>query len=158
MDVQRLHPDALKMWRISRAIGLIFIIISAIAVWFLVFPRAGFLTAPVKMLILGLPVLLQAINLAAYPPIEYRQWAYLITPDRIEIHKGIFFHSIQVIPISRIQHVTVSEGPLARLLRLAAVTVHTAGGSFRIEGLGRDTADAICDSLKDVVNRKLAEP
>lgn len=154
--MQRLDPNATQMWRTARAIGLVILLLLGAGAWFLVLRRLTFIPAAARVLILAVPILLQTLNLAIYPPIEYRQWAYLVTSDRIEIRKGIFFHSVQVIPISRIQHVTVSEGPLARLYRLAAVTIHTAGGSFRIEGLARSTADIICDRLKDVVNRKQA--
>lgn len=155
MEMQQLDPDAKKMWRVTRLIGLIAIAGLCIAAFFLIGRRIGYISPLQSFLILMIPVLLQVINVLAYPAIEYRQWSYLITADRIEIKKGIFFHSTRVVPISRIQHVTVSEGPVARFFKLAAVTVHTAGGAFRIEGLARAEADTICDNLKDVVNRKI---
>ena len=157
MEMKRLDPKAKTMWRVSRTLGLVIIIGISAGVWFLILRELSIFSPAVKLLIVGVPVLLQVLNLLIYPPIEYLQWAYLITPDRIEIHKGIFFHSIDVIPISRIQHVTQSEGPIARLFKLATLSIHTAGGSFKIVGLGRDTAQSVADSLKDVVNLKLAE-
>ena len=155
MDMQRVDPKAKKMWRVTRAITLLFIIIGCIGVYY-AFVKTEIFDSSVKtFLILAIPVLLQLINVLIYPPIEYRQWAYLITNDRIEIKKGIFFHSTSVVPISRIQHVTVTEGPIARIFGLATVTINTAGGSFRIEGLSKATANTICDNLKDVVNSKI---
>ncbi len=151
MDYLQLDPRATKMWRTSRLIVLM-IMVVAFAVAALVLPYE---VTVVLYVVAGVLIALQLINLLIYPPIEYRQWAYLITPDRIEIKKGIFFHSTQVIPISRIQHVMVSEGPLARFYHLAGVTIHTAGGSMKIEGLARETALEICENLKSVVNRKV---
>jgi membrane protein YdbS with pleckstrin-like domain len=157
MKLQRLDPKAKSMWRLSRALGLLIVAGICAGAWFLIFSRLTDISLTLRLLIVVVPVLLQLLNLLIYPTIEFLQWAYLITPDRIEIHKGIFFHSIDIIPISRIQHVTKSEGPVARLFKLATLSIHTAGGSFKIVGLRRETAQSVADSLKDVVNRKLTE-
>jgi membrane protein YdbS with pleckstrin-like domain len=158
MDYLKLDPKAIKMWRVGRIMGLaIIFLFYAVAGWifFRVFDK-NYLPDLLPLVLLGMtvPVLLQLLNLLLYPPLEYRQWAYLITGDRIEIKKGLFFHTTRIIPISRIQHVMVSEGPLARHYHLASVTIHTAGGSMKIEGLTRETAAEICESLKSVINRK----
>ena len=156
MEYQKLDPRAVKMWRVSRFILLVFLLAAYVAMAFFLVKTFGPGLKPVLLpLLLGLlPLAAQLLNLLLYPPIEYRQWSYLITPDRIEIKKGIIFHSVRVIPISRIQHVMVSEGPLARHFKLASVTIHTAGGSMAIEGLAAETAQEICENLKTVVNRK----
>ncbi len=148
---QKLDPKAIRMWQVSRLIGLAVLLIlgTLAAIWLI---RAG---APMLLVWLtGLIVLIQLINLLVYPPIEYRQWSYQVTPDRIEIQKGIFFHQTRIIPTSRIQHVTVSEGPLARFYNLASVTIHTAGGQMKIDGLAKSVALEISENLKSSVNRK----
>ena len=158
MDYQKLDPRAIKMWRFGRIIGLAFLLVIYAGLTLLAYRilrddfTLGYL--PLILAVMAIPIAAQILNLVLYPPIEYRQWAYLITADRIEIKKGIFFHSTQIIPISRIQHVMVSEGPLARHYHLASVTIHTAGGAMKIDGLAHDTADEICENLKTVVNRK----
>ncbi len=159
MEFFKLDPRAKKMWRVGRTIGLVFLLIGygiGNFVLYRTFQEERLLDLlPLAAIGLGLPVILQIINLIVYPVVEYRQWAYLITADRIEIKKGIFFHSTRIVPISRIQHVTVAEGPLARLYHLASVTINTAGGSMKIEGLAKETAEEICENLKTVVNRKV---
>jgi len=154
MDYQKLDPRAIKMWRVSRMVFMA-ILLALFAAAVLVAAKSGGLAGlePLIFIFAGI-LLLQLVNLLIYPAVEYRQWAYLITPDRIEIKKGIIFHSTRLIPISRIQHVTIAEGPLARHYHLAKVTIHTAGGTQAIEGLARETALEIADKLKDVVNRK----
>lgn len=158
MDYQKLDPRAIKMWRIGRIVGLVILLGLCTGVTLLAYRilRDDYKLdlLPLILAIMAIPVAAQLLNLILYPPIEYRQWAYLITGDRIEIKRGIFFHSTQIIPISRIQHVMVSEGPLARHYHLASVTIHTAGGAMKIDGLAHDTADEICENLKTVVNRK----
>jgi membrane protein YdbS with pleckstrin-like domain len=90
-----------------------------------------------------------------YPMIEYRQWAYTVTGDRIEIRKGIFFISTTVIPIIRIQHIAIEEGIINRRLGLATVEIHTASGAFSIEGLSVENARNIADALKSKINSRL---
>jgi membrane protein YdbS with pleckstrin-like domain len=155
MDMLQLDPKAKSMWRVTRLIGLAFILLCDVGIYFIILKNIESLSPVVVLLIIAVPVAFQVLNIVLYPPIEYRQWTYLITGDRIEIKKGIFFHSTRVIPISRIQHVTIVEGPIARLFGLSTVTINTAGGAFRIEGLSKATAETICDNLKDVVNRKI---
>jgi len=159
MPYQKLDPNAVRMWRISRLIGLIVLLAAeAGLILFLTHQNdlvPSWLEMPWMLAAAMILPVLQMINLLVYPPVEYRQWSYLIDADRIEIRKGIFFHTTQIIPISRIQHVTVSEGPLARHFHLAGVTIHTAGGLMKIEGLAQGTAAGICENLKTVVNRKV---
>lgn len=154
MEYQKLDPRAIKMWRVSRMVFLAFLLTLFALAILIAAKSAGSAGLETLFIIFAAILLLQLINLLIYPVIEYRQWAYLITPDRIEIKKGIIFHSTRLIPISRIQHVTIAEGPLARYYHLAKVTIHTAGGTQAIEGLARETALEIADKLKDVVNRK----
>ncbi len=158
MEYAKLDPKAKRMWRVARAIALL-LLIAAWSGAFIFLRRSLWenrllALMPLVLFLTGIPVFLQLLNLLLYPEIEYRQWAYLIAADRIEVKKGIFFHATRIVPISRIQHVTVFEGPLARFYGLAGITINTAGGSVKIEGLARRTADEICERLKTAVNQK----
>ena len=102
-------------------------------------------------------VLIQILSILIYPPIEYIQWAYLIAPDRIEIKKGIFYRTHTVIPISRIQHVAVTQGVLQRPFRLSTVQIHTAGDVMEIQELSTEVAEEICSRLQKRVNVKVEE-
>jgi hypothetical protein len=112
----------------------------------------------ISVIAAGSVILLQLLNLIIYPEIEYRQWYYCLTQDRIEIRKGIIFHSTTIIPITRIQHVTVNEGPLARIYKLAKVEITTAGSTNEIDGLAVETAHELCDRMKNAVNKKGSTP
>lgn len=80
------------------------------------------------------------------PAMRYRRFRYSLLPSRLWIRSGVFFHREKSIPLSRIQHVDVSRGPLERLFGLARVTVFTAGGRLataQIPGLVPERADAL---------------
>lgn len=164
-EMRRIDPRAIKKWRLSRLIALVIMLAVTIAAYFFLWHRitdgmsveAVRKTAVISGLAAGAVLLLQLINLIIYPAIEYRQWSYCLTADRIEIKKGIIFYSTTIIPITRIQHVTVSEGPFARLYGLAKVDITTAGSTSEIDGLAVETARELCDRMKNAVNKKVLD-
>jgi len=95
------------------------------------------------------------IGIILYPIIEYKQWRYAITEDKVEIRHGIFFITTTVIPIIRVQHITISRGPIYRKLGLSAVKIFLASGSFEIEGLRENIANTISENLKSRVMERL---
>ena len=109
------------------------------------------------LFVAALIMLFQLLQIIIYPPIEYIQWAYMIAPDRIEIKKGIFYRTHTVIPISRIQHVAVTQGVLQRPFKLSTVQIHTAGDVMEIQELSTDVAEEICSRLQKRVNVKVEE-
>lgn len=164
-EMRRIDPRAIKKWRLSRLIALLVMLAVTIAAYFFLWHRitdgmtleAVRKTAIISGLTSGAILLLQLINLIVYPEIEYRQWSYCLTADRIEIKKGIIFHSTTIIPITRIQHVTVSESPFARLYSLAKVDITTAGSTSEIDGLAAETARELCERMKNAVNTKVID-
>lgn len=149
MDYQKLDKKIIKSWRIARFIRLI-IIMTVIGI-----PRIiiGY-QDELKNYIVYFNFFLLAvfsyllITFIVYPIIEYRQWSYVLTNDRVEIQHGIFFKTTTVVPVIRMQHVTISQGPLNRIFKLSTVNIFTASGSFVIEGLSSDTARTITEILK----------
>lgn len=103
------------------------------------------------VIIIGLMIL----NTIIYPVIEYKQWYYIITKDKVEFSEGIFFKERTIIPIVRIQHIKINEGPINRLLNLANIKIHTAGGVHKIPNIDREKAEEISHYLKDKVKEKV---
>ncbi len=162
MEFQRVDKKAKTKWRFSRIIALIFAVIPAAVAVLLVFSaiaedEGSRMPMMIGWIIAGILVLIQLLSIFIYPPIEYIQWAYLIAPDRIEIKKGIFYRTHTVIPISRIQHVAVTQGVLQRPFRLSTVQIHTAGDVMEIQELGTDVAEEICSRLQKRVNVKVEQ-
>ena len=162
MEFQRVDRKAKTKWRFSRIIALIFAVIPFAAIVLAIFYGIGADEGSETMKIIGwiaagIIVLVQLLSIFIYPPIEYIQWAYMIAPDRIEIKKGIFYRTHTVIPISRIQHVAVTQGVLQRPFKLSTVQIHTAGDVMEIQELSTDVAEEICSRLQKRVNVKVEE-
>jgi len=81
---------------------------------------------------------------------------YAIRQKDVSYKSGLIWFSMVSVPLNRIQHCEVSQGPLGRLFDLASVKVYTAGGSssdLSIKGLKKDRAHR----LRDYIIRLSAE-
>ena len=156
MDFEKLDEKAILSWRIRRIISLIFIIIT-VGGLLLIINNIGLDNKYRKYIYIaiGLLLLYKLIGIIIFPIIEYKQWRYAITEDKVEIRHGIFFITTTVIPIIRVQHITISRGPIYRKLGLSAVKIFLASGSFEIEGLRENIANTISENLKSRVMERL---
>jgi membrane protein YdbS with pleckstrin-like domain len=85
-----------------------------------------------------------------WPWLSWQRWGWLVRGDELLIARGVLFRSITAIPVERVQHVDVRQGPIEQWLGLARVHVHTASGLGAdgvVPGLERDRAEALRDQL-----------
>ena len=156
MNYEKLDEKAVLSWRIRRSISFLFIFITVGGI-LLVSNHTGLDNKYMNYIYIvsGLLLVYKLIGIIVYPIIEYQQWRYIITEDKVEIRHGIFFITTTVIPIIRVQHITISKGPIYRKMGLAAVKIFLASGSFEIEGLSENNANIISESLKSSVMERL---
>jgi membrane protein YdbS with pleckstrin-like domain len=155
-------PDikAKSAWRVVRIISfaVIFLIALGITIGITWISRQeytpGAFLATVYI-ICGVLVLWRLLAMIFYPEIEYRQWFYSISEDRVEVRHGIFFIKNSIIPIIRIQHVTIEQGPIYRRFGLYNVVISLASGNFHIVGLRQETAEEISKNLNNRLYNRL---
>ena len=85
-----------------------------------------------------------------WPQIQYRHASYRLDGQGIEIARGVIWRSIVHVPVSRVQHTDVSQGPLQRRYGLGTLTIYTAGTEYarvNLHGLAHARALAIRDLL-----------
>lgn len=95
-------------------------------------------------------VLLSLWTSLVWPVIEHRHAAWRLDDTGLEIRRGVFWQHWIAIPVARLQHADVSQGPLQRQFGLATLTVHTAGtqnASVELGGLAHETAVWLRDQL-----------
>ena len=110
---------------------------------------AGQLRGPRLVILPALAVI--AISLIAfggwrYHSVEHRHTSFVISAAGCEIRRGLLWRRIITVPLSRIQHTDVTQGPLQRAYGLATLTLYTAGtehAKVDLHGLAFDTAMAI---------------
>ena len=96
---------------------------------------------------------LLAVVLIAYvtvvPTWRYHVHRWEVTDTAVYTQTGWWSRERRIAPMSRIQTVDHAEGAIARLFRLATVTVTTASaaGALEIAGLDADVARRLVDEL-----------
>lgn len=152
--VEKLPSSIKTIWRIKALINLGLWLIVAIGLFVGKMQFDGnvtkfFLWASVAALVLGILNFAFDMGLVNY---HWNYWTYFIDGRQVELHHGFFFRKQIVIPIARVQNVTLKQGPILRLKNLQKVVVETAAGAEEIAGLDDKTAD----ELKELI-MKLAQ-
>ena len=143
---QRIAPTALRAWRI--AAGMVNIIL-----WLLVI-TLGILTYIYEFstwyvtIALILVVVLLILFVVVIPKIRYRRWRYEIFDKEIYIQHGLIIVTRTIVPMTRVQHVDTTQGPILKRFNLAGVQISTAATIHTIPAL--EEADAI--QLRDRIS------
>lgn len=102
-------------------------------------------------IVLG-PVLALALFIVFVAPgRRYRAWAYAVTKDELRIAYGLLTRVQTHVPLARVQHIDVVQGPVERAFGVCRLVLHTAGTANSrvvLPGLGRATAEAIRDDVR----------
>jgi len=148
-EFRSLDPGVVAYWRIHSLISSVVLIglalVGGITVTFN-FPGTFFGMAVAW----GLLLLLRLGLLLWYPSRAYRAWSFRVDDKVLEIRHGVWFRTIVLLPLSRMQHVDLHQGPLERVLELASLTFHTAGtqnAAIDIAGLNAEEAAKLRDQL-----------
>ncbi len=86
----------------------------------------------------------------SWPAIEFRNVKWRLDSTGLEIHRGVFWRHQIAIPIARLQHADISQGPVQRRYGLSKLTIFTAGtshASIELDGLSLDSATWLRDQL-----------
>ncbi|WP_302961505.1 PH domain-containing protein [uncultured Adlercreutzia sp.] len=152
MPANQLNPRIKNVWRISDAIW----IIIAFACCFAPFAIIG-AVAPeeewasfVALVVAVVFAVLFIVCVIALPPIRYARWRYELTPDYLDIARGIFWRKRFIIPFIRVQNTDTRQGPVLRAFGLSSVTVATAAGEHEIPGLANEEADVLRDRAAEL--------
>lgn len=153
-NVKQLPVEIKTIWRIRELIDLLVWLLIAVPflVWALLAPDSW---QPWLWSITGVIAafgVIESLIELALVPYHYRFWTYYIDDRQVELHHGFFFRKQIVIPIARVQNVTLIQGPVIRLKHLQKVKVMTAAGGEDIAGLKEQEAN----DLKELI-MKLAK-
>lgn len=127
------------VWAIVTVI--LFVLLSG----FMIAPVAGFIElhrqgsvwAPlillVPMVVFGLLVFIRLFRLAVLR-LEYEKRWYLVTDRSLRVREGVVTVREMTVTFANIQNISVSQGPIQRLLGIADLQVDTAGGGGAAQG------------------------
>ncbi|MEU1331505.1 PH domain-containing protein [Streptomyces sp. NPDC005865] len=86
---------------------------------------------------------------ALLPPWWYRLHRWEVTDDAVYVRTGFFWTEGRIAPMSRLQTVDTTRGPVQRMFGLSTVTVTTASakGALQVTGLDHESAAELAERL-----------
>lgn len=112
--------------------------------------NAGWFPLPLALVVIAV-----AIPCAVGAPIvRYRRWRWDLHEEELDLLYGAWRVIRTIVPVTRIQHVSVERTGWTDVFSLVRLHVHTAAGKTTIPGLQRAQAD----ELRDGILAKLRTP
>ena len=143
----QLDPRVKNVWRINDAIWVTAIMLFPLVTFYIF----TFFSELVGIGRFGLTisfavwVFLLILFILVLPPIRFIRWRYEITPEYLDIAKGILWRKRYIIPFIRVQNTDTRQGPVLRMFGLSSVTVSTAASEHVIPGLDVEVAEELRD-------------
>lgn len=143
----RVCPRAVTYWRVQAVIGAVFVLGIALVIYFVVPARPWWATALVAVI-----ALYSLVDIFAMPQIRFRIHRWEINDIAIHTREGWIGRESRIAPLSRVQTVDSSQGPLMRYFKLSSITVTTASaaGPITIAGLDQDDARELVVTLTEI--------
>ncbi|MBU3158511.1 PH domain-containing protein [Clostridium frigoris] len=139
--MKKISPFAQKMWTIDGLIiAGVFLIIAVVLNIFL-----GFDSVWKYMLISILygVAIIMLINSLFMPKYKFEKFCYDMDEEKIILKYGVFNEINVIIPMSRVQYVDTEQGIILKKYKLINLTVHTAGGAYKIPYLENEIGNAL---------------
>lgn len=142
-DLLRLDPAYRTVIRLTGLLWSAVLLIAAIVAELAVPGRTGLFLIPAMLVALWLT--------GIAPARRFSRWRYALSSDLLRVVHGWLLRQDTVVPLGRVQHIDVHQGPLMRKWDLATLTVHTAGNhgaSVSLPGLKHADAVAMREAIR----------
>jgi len=142
--------DSKINWYVFFLRSFVAVFVYAFLVITILIPKSEFEVLALKYVLIGIASFLTLLTVFYHliiPFYTYKVYGYEINEDEIRTKRGVIFRRETVLPIKRIQHVELVEGPVQMLLKQATIKIFTAGSVEAIWGLSK--SDAL-DVLKEI--------
>ncbi len=146
MPSNQLNPKIKNVWRISDGVWLTVLFLVCLAAFGFIVVSSGAAWAAITLVVLFvLYVIALIVWLVVLPPIRFIRWRYELSPEYLDIARGIIWRKRFIIPFIRVQNTDTRQGPILRAFGLSSVTVSTAAGEHEIPGLAMEEAEQLRD-------------
>lgn len=107
-------------------------------------------------------ILAPALILAAYvglvsPGRRFRSWGYRMDEEELRLGYGVYTKVQTLVPLKRVQHLDIAQGPIERAFGVCRLVLHTAGTANSLvvlPGLSRETAEAMRADIRARIRRE----
>ncbi|MFG3343211.1 PH domain-containing protein [Glycomyces sp. NPDC048151] len=145
----RFDPRVVPWWRAQGHITTAVLVVPLVVL--------GILIAPARPWLLGPAAVILVIGVAstlAMPAWWHRVHRWEVTDTAVYTLTGYFWRTWRIAPMSRIQTVDTTQGPLQRKYGLSTLVVTTASsaGEIKLEGLEQEQAAALAARLTEITD------
>jgi membrane protein YdbS with pleckstrin-like domain len=153
--MSKLEPGQLAVMRIHAAMFALVLAIAAIVFETAIVPEIGF----PRGIVAGAVLLLTLYLVLVSPGRHYRAWGYRMDEEDLRLRRGVWIETHTIVPLDRVQHLDLSQGPIERAFGVSRLIVHTAGTQFSrvvLPGLSRPDAERMRDEIRARIGREEA--
>lgn len=152
-----LSPRAIDYWRMEEFISNLIAFIVLIVLFFLNWYFDWY--DWIVWVLIGLTAffLIGVIWSILSPSLTYKSWRYDVDEEFLYLQFGIWSRTEQLIPMTKIQAVSLTQGPLMRTYKLASLSVETMGSSHAIPALPKETAAELRERIAQFAKIKEVE-
>ena len=151
VPLQSLERGYLRVLRIRSALGWLIALAVAVAVEVFLHWRTDISSG----FVVGALGLFGVVSIIFLVPRRWRRWGYAFTDRELHVAYGWFTRVYTVVPVSRVQHIDVSQGPIERSADVATLILHTAGTEnslVALSGISRQRAEDIRDVIRSRIS------
>ena len=146
-QLDTVSPKLASVLRISAAIGAAVLLAGAIGAEAVL----ATLRWPVPGVVLTVWLAYAIWSIGLRPPRLMRAWGWRLDDNDFHVAGGVLFRTHTIVPLARIQHIDVAQGPIERAYGVATLIVHTAGfesTAVALPGLLTDQAGEMRDAIR----------
>jgi membrane protein YdbS with pleckstrin-like domain len=146
-----LEKNYLKAERITFFISTVVLVLAGVAVFYFV---ERIQTRAIIYTAIAVFVVISVLGWLS-DSIGFKYSGYALRDRDVLIRKGWLIRKVGVVPLNRIQHVSIQSGPIERKFGLASVSIYTAGSDdadVTIKGITEETAQKIKEWISNQLN------
>jgi membrane protein YdbS with pleckstrin-like domain len=134
--LRQLDPAVVKVWTVAGAIITLPMLLPGI----LVLGATGGHVA--GWVLVAVAVVVIIVSTLVVPRWRYAHTFWGVDDGVLRVRRGVVFRSHAAVPLFRIQHIDLQQGPIDRWAGLQQLTVHTASPAADVTLPGIDAAEA----------------
>jgi uncharacterized protein len=143
--VQSLDRGIVTVWTVAGLLGTAPLLLAALVLAAAIGPALG-------GAVLGVWVVAAVLAGVVVPRWRFRHTGWSLEDGVLQVRRGAVLRSHAAVPVFRIQHVDLAQGPLDRAAGVQSLTVHTAApaADVLLPGLRAEDAEALRAHLLDL--------
>lgn len=151
MPLDPLERGQLNVMRLRAALNAVPLLIGAGVLEYTALPQAREAFGLPPFGLMSALVLALALWMVLTVRRRWQRWGYAFTGGELHVGRGWLTRVHTIVPVLRVQHIDVTQGPIERLFGVSRLVLHTAGtdnSQVELPGIARATAEHIRDAIR----------